>query len=116
VFANYATLPTTALAGIGDYLAGAAAGAAGSSDAEEALLITKLPATTAGTAGLRLLAVGDTASSAAFASFSFADGNLCSLTEDDIFQFNADVGAQIGPTLCPAPTSSTAAERVAEAE
>src|SRR4051812_12815366 len=64
VLADQTSFTAAALAGIGDHLSGAAAGAAGACDAEEPLLEAKLTAASAGAAGSGLLAIGDAAAMA----------------------------------------------------
>jgi hypothetical protein len=115
VFADDAPFATTGFARIRYHLPGAAAATASAGYAEEALLKTNLSAAGAGAAGGGLLAIGDAAPVARVAGLGLADGDLGLLSEDRVFQFNADVGAQISAALR-ACSPASSAKRIAKSK
>src|SRR6185437_14380888 len=112
---NHPSFAAASLTRVGDDLTCAATRAASARDTEEALLIAKLSATSAGVARCRLLTLRAASPVTRIACFRFAHGNFGGLAEDRIFQFDGDVGAQIGSALRAAATTS-AAEGIAKSE
>jgi hypothetical protein len=101
---------------IGDYAARALAGWAGSSDAEEALLIPHLTAPIARPATDRSLAGRRTVPAASVAGLMAADIHFLIGAEDRFVKFEMQVFAQIGSALGAAATTSALAEHVTKTE
>src|SRR5271157_2420651 len=113
-----ASMTFALVAGMDDQLARALAGAACPRDGEEALLIAHLSAAATSSAIDGRLAGRCAASFALVALFHPADLHLLANTEDGFLEFEGEIFAQIGATLCArAPaTASLPAEHVAESE
>ena len=99
---------------IGDYAARALASLAGSSDAEEALLIPHLTAPIARPARDRSFAGRRTVTTARIAGFMAAHIHLLIGAEDRLLKFEMQVFAQIGSPLGAAAATSALAEQVAK--
>jgi hypothetical protein len=103
-------------AGIGDYAARTLASWAGSSDAEEALLIPDLAAPIARPAGDRSFAGRSTVPAARVAGLMAADIHFFIGAEDRLIKFEMQVFAKVGSALGAAATTSALAEYVAKTE
>src|SRR5271157_278535 len=116
--ARDASMTFALVAGIDNQLARALAGAACPRDGEEALLIAHLSAAATSRAIDGRLAGRCAASFTLVALFHPADLHLLADTEDGFLEFEGEIFAQIGATLCArAPaTASLPAEHVAESE
>src|SRR4029077_11825076 len=100
----------------GDSAARALAGWAGSSDAEEALLIPHLAAPIARPATHRSFARRRTVPAARVAGLMAADTHFLIRAEDRFVKFEMQVFAQIGSALGAAATASALAEHITETE
>jgi hypothetical protein len=114
--AQQAAFAFTLRAGIGDYAPRALAGWAGSSDAEEALLIPHLTAPIARPAGHRSFAGCRTVPAASVARLVAAYIHLLIGAEDRLLKFEMQVFAKVGSALGAAAAASALAEHVAETE
>src|ERR1019366_5019929 len=104
-------------AGIDDQFARALAGAAGARNGEEALLITHLPASSAGSAGDGRLARSHTASFALVALFQPPYLHLLGDAKHGFLKLESEVLTQIGPTLgARTAASPLPAEHIAKSE
>ena len=101
---------------ISDNTAGTLAGGAGTSHAEESLLVAHLSPSGAGAAGDRGLAGSSARTAAIFTSFVAADGDLGLLAEYCLLELQGDVLAQIGTTLGTGASAPTAAKKIAKTE
>ena len=101
---------------IGDHAARALTRRTSSRHAEEALLVTNLPASTARSAWDGCLAGSRTVAVAVFASRVVANRNLGFRAEYRLFEFQRDIFAQIGTALGATASSRTSAEKISEAE
>src|ERR1035438_8653783 len=103
-------------AGIGDYVARALAGGAGTSDAEEALLIADLAASIARAASDGSFAGGGPGPAAGVAGLMAADIDGLVGAEYGFVKFEVQIFAQIGSALSAAAAASALSKHVAEAE
>jgi hypothetical protein len=101
---------------IGDYATRALASWAGSSDAEEALLIPHLAAPIARPAGDRSFAGRRTVPAARVAGLMAADIHFLISAEDRFLKFEMQVFAKVGSALGAAATTSALAEHVTKTE
>src|SRR6185437_15775390 len=87
-------------------------------NAEESLLISNLPASSASATGCRSFAVCAARAFAGIALLKTAVGNLLLRSEDCFLKFDGDVFAQIGAALgtCTAASATASAKDVAEPE
>src|SRR4029077_19699484 len=100
----------------GDYAARALAGWAGSSDAEEALLVPHLAAPIARPATHRSFARRRTVPAARVAGLMAADIHFLIGAEDRFVKFEMQVFAQVGSALGAAATTSALAEHITKTE
>jgi len=113
---EHAAFPFALGARIGDHAACALAGRAGTSHAEESLLITHLTASAARAAGSRAFAGSGAVAAAIFADLVAANPDLSFFAENRLFKFQCDVFAQIRATLRPAAAARASAEQISEAQ
>jgi hypothetical protein len=102
--------------GIGNHIARALACRAGTSDAEESLLISDLSLAFAGTAGGWTFSGRGTRTLTFLASLMAAYGDFLFHAEESFLKFESQVFAQIGATLNAAASASATAKRIAEPE
>src|SRR6185503_4083171 len=109
---NNAGFPFALRARIADHRTRALTARAGARNAEESLLVTDLPAATAGTAGGGSLSLSASRSLAGVAELVPAIRNGLLSAEHGFFEFDGDILAQVGSTL----STRTAAAATALAE
>jgi hypothetical protein len=109
-------LPFALGARISDNTAGTLAGGAGTSHAEESLLVAHLSPSRTGAAGDRGLAGSSARTAAIFTGFVAADGDLGLLAEYCLLELQRDVLAQIRTTLGTGASAPTAAKEIAKTE
>jgi hypothetical protein len=114
--AQQATLAFALRAGIGDYAARALASRAGSSDAEEALLIPHLTPPVTRLAADRRFPRCCAGSPAGVACLMATDIHLFLNAEDRLVKFEVQVFAKVGSALGATATTAALAENVAEAK
>ena len=113
---EYASFPFALGTRIGDHAACALAGGAGTSHAEESLLVANLAASTAGAAGSRTFTGSGAVAPAIFADLVAAHRDLSFSAKNRLFEFQRNVFAQIGATLRPAAAASASTEKISKAQ